>query len=216
MKLTSRARHAVSPSTSTSPSGSARIEPRRPVDLTVRPGGNRLGELLVAAGLATPEQVVAALTESQRTPRFLGECLLDNGLLTERDLTIVVARQRGLDLVDLREVTPSPAAVALLTEAQARDLMVIPLSARPEAAEVAVAIPVDGLPALLADVIGRPVRMRLAARSDVMRAIGNSYRALTGVASEVRAFESTHTSRPEAAGGETGTDDAPVVRVVQL
>jgi type IV pilus assembly protein PilB len=186
------------------------------VDLTVRPGGNRLGELLVAAGLATAEQVVAALTESQRTPRFLGECLLDNGLLNERDLTVVVARQRGLDLADLREVTPSPAAIALLTEAQARDLMVIPLSARPEAAEVAVAVPVEGLPALLADVIGRPVRMRIAARSDVMRAIGNSYRALTGVASEVRAFESTHTSRPEATAGETATDDAPVVRVVQL
>jgi type IV pilus assembly protein PilB len=218
MKLTSRARHAAAgPSTSPGPSGSARIEPRRPVDLTVRAGGNRLGELLVAAGLATSEQVVAALTESQRTPRFLGECLLDNGLLNERDLTVVVARQRGLDLVDLREAAPSPAALALLPEAHARDLMVLPLSARPEAAEVAVAIPVEGLPALLADVIGRPVRIRMATRSDVMRAIGNSYRALTGVASEVKAFESTHTAaRPEVAGGDAGTDDAPVVRVVQL
>src|SRR5262249_11880677 len=71
-------------------------------------------------------------------------------------------------------------------------------------------------PALLADVIGRPVRLRIAARSDVMRAIGNSYRALTGVAGEVRAFESTHTARQEVAGAETATDDAPVVRVVQL
>jgi type IV pilus assembly protein PilB len=216
MKLTSKARHAAGPGPVPSPAvRSPRVEPRVPVDITVRPGGNRLGELLVAHGLSTVDQIVAALTRSQHgEPRFLGEHLVDAGVLSERVLTEAVAHQRGLDLVDLREVQPAAAAVALLPEAQARDLLVIPLLARPEAVEVAVAVPIEGLSALLTDVFGRPVRMRVAARSDVLRAIGGSYRTLTGIASEVRAFESTHTLRPEVA--ESATDDAPVVRVVQL
>jgi type IV pilus assembly protein PilB len=216
MKLSPRARHAA---VGTAPvvGRSARVEPRPPVDLTVVPGGRRLGELLVAAGLSTVDQIAAALAQCQRSPQFIGEALLNAGVVNERDLTAVVARQRGLDLVDLRQVVPAAVATALVSEAQARELMIIPLSARPEAVEIAVAVPVEGLPAILADVIGRPVRLRLAARSEIMRAIGGSYRALTGLDSEVRAFESTHAQRPETAGAEPGgTDDAPVVRVVQL
>src|SRR5262249_37901364 len=154
-----------------------------------RPGGNRLGELLVTHGLATVDQVMAVLLESQRgAPRFLGERLVEAGVLSERGLTEGVGRQRGVDLVDPRGVGAAAAAVARLPPAQARDLMVIPLLARPEAVEVAVAVPVDGMSALLADVFGRPVRMRVAARSDILRAIGGSYRAVAGIASEVRAF----------------------------
>jgi type IV pilus assembly protein PilB len=194
-----------------------RVEPRTPADFTVRPGGNRLGELLVAHGLATVDQVVAALTESQRgEPRFLGDLLVEAGVLSERVLTEVVAHQRSLNLVDLRKVEPAAAAVGLIPEAQARELMVIPLIARPEAVDVAIAVPVEGLLALLTDVIGRPVRIHIAARSDILRAIGASYRTLGGIASEVRAFESTHSTRSKAVGVETATDDAPVVRVVQM
>jgi len=218
MKLSPRARHAATASASP-PAGSAspRIEPRIPVDLTVRPGGNRLGEVLVALGLATVDQVGAALAESQRgTPRFVGERLIEAGVLTERQLTETVARQRGLELVDLRQAVPSPAAIALVGEETARNLLLIPLSVRPEAVEVAVAVPVDGLPDLLTEVLHRPVRLRIASRSDILRAIGGSYRALSDVASEVRAFESTQPLRAEAVSADLTTDDAPVVRVVQL
>jgi type IV pilus assembly protein PilB len=193
------------------------LEPHRPTELSIRADGQRLGELLVQARLVTAAQVVTALTKSQRgTPRFLGEQLVEAGLLDERVLTSIVARQRGLDLVDLREVSPQPAATALMDEATARELVAIPLAVRGDEVEVAIALPFQGLPTLLQEALGRPVRMRLATRSDIQRAIGNSYRALSGIASQVHAFESTHTLRRDSAPMDDPSDNAPIVRVVQM
>ncbi|HEY7224363.1 MAG TPA: GspE/PulE family protein [Micromonosporaceae bacterium] len=213
MKLSSRNRGSAT----TPAEPGFRLQPRRPTDLAIHPDGARLGEQLVAERLATPDQVASALRTAQNgVPRFVGELLVEAGVLDERTLAAVVARQRGLDLVDLREVSPQPHATALLDEALARDLLAIPLSARPEAVEVAVAIPLPELAAALRDVINRPVRLRVAARSDILRAIGNSYRALSGIGSQVQAFESQHAVRREVSQAEVTAEDAPVVRVVQL
>jgi type IV pilus assembly protein PilB len=217
MKLTNRARHAAADQPPALPTTARGLQPSRPSDVSVKAGGKRLGEMLVDAGLATESQVVAALIESQKgVPRFVGERLIDAGVLDDRAVAEVVARQRALDLVDLRDVTPESQAIALLDEGTARDLIAIPLAVHKDAVEVAVAVPIERLPAMLREAIGRPVRMRVASRLDILRAIGNSYRALTGIGSEVRAFESQHTQRRDVAVTEAATDDAPVVRVVQL
>jgi type IV pilus assembly protein PilB len=215
VKLPGRGRTATAPA-GHEPSG-FHITPRRPTDVTIRPGGNRLGELLVQAGRVGEEQVLAALRAAQNgTPRFIGDLLVEAGALDDRTLAETVAGQRGLDVVDLREVTPHPQATVLLDEATARDLLCIPLSARPEAVEVAVAVPLPELADVLHDRINRPVRLRVAARSDILRAIGNSYRALSSVDAAISAFESTHTVRRDVTTADVTADDAPVVRVVQL
>jgi type IV pilus assembly protein PilB len=217
MKLTSASR--------TAPDDAARValidraQPRPPVDLQIQPGGVRLGELLVAAGMVTLDQMAAVLQAAMAgPPRFLGEYLIERGLVSEAALTATVGRQRGLHLVDLRDVQPQPSATSLLTEADARALLAIPLTVHDQFVEVAIAVPVDGLPAKLVALIGRPVLLSLATRSDILRAIGSSYRALAGVDSELRAFAAQYTIRPEAARTDAAAaaDDAPVVRVVQL
>jgi type IV pilus assembly protein PilB len=214
MKLTNRPRHAANPG---GPPPALRLAPRSPADLTIRPNGDRLGELLVQSGLTSADQMTSALEAARRgVPRFFGEYLIEAGLVNEAQLAIVTARQRGLDLVDLREVRAEPQATALLDEVVARDLIAIPLAARPEVVDVAVAVPVDGLSMLLREAIGRPVRLHVATRADVLRAIGHSYRALSGIDSHVRAFQAEHALPREATPIETGAEDAPVVRVVQL
>jgi len=190
-----------------------------PADLTVRPGGDRLGELLVDARLATVADVVAALETLRRdASRRLGQLLVDAGAVGERDLTVLVARQHGLDVVDLRDVTPEPAAVELLDEQGARELAALPLVVRGDEVEVAVAVPTGPVLDALRTRIGRPVRPRVAAAADIDRAIGNSYRALAGVGSRVRDFEARDVLRREATRLDTvaASDDAPVVQVVQL
>jgi type IV pilus assembly protein PilB len=191
----------------------------RPDDLTVQPGGVRLGEMLIDAKLATRGQVVAALTESQTgAGKRLGQLLIELGTLTERDLARMVAKQRSLDVVDLREVTPDPAAIGLMNEASARALIAIPLSVAGDEVTVAVAAPSDAALALLRDVIGRPLIVKVAAHSDIVRAIGNSYRALDGISSQVKTFEARDVLRRDAtrAGVVAANDEAPVVQVVQL
>ena len=69
----------------------------RPADLGVKPGGVRLGELLVDAGLATREQVVGRRSSQRSAARASGsgELLVERGALDERDLATRLARQHG-------------------------------------------------------------------------------------------------------------------------
>jgi type IV pilus assembly protein PilB len=202
----------------------ARAEPAPIADTTVLPGGDRLGERLVEAGLVTRAQVLAALTaHGEGTPRRLGQRLVAAGAVTERDVAWIVAQQRELETVDLSMVTPAPEATSLLDEHSARKLTAIPLAVyqddgRGEVVAVALADPDDATMRQLREAIDRPLRVMLATPSDVLRAIGNSYRALTGVSMQIRAFESQHVQRRETVRAETAaaTDDAPVVQVVHM
>jgi type IV pilus assembly protein PilB len=195
------------------------IQPGRASDLTVAPGGRRLGEMLVDAGLVQRGHVVAALAESQRgTPKLLGQRLVEMGVLDERDLAWMVARQLSLESVDLREATPDPEATRLLDEATARRLAAIPLAVVGETLVVAMALPTEAAVRSLYELTGRPLAIKVAAQSDIVRAIGNSYRALTGVSTQVKAFEAQHAQRRDPARTEVpvASDDAPVVQVVQM
>ena len=201
------------------PAPALTVQPSLPADLGVVPGGIRLGELLVDAGLATREHVVSALESAQRgSGKRVGDLLVELGSLDERALAHGLARQRALDVADLRQITPEPAAINLMTEAMARALTAIPLSINGDSVIVAVADPSETVVKSVLDAIGKPVTIRVATCPDIMRAIGNSYRALTGVSSQVKAFEARDTIRRETTRLETAaaSDEAPVVQVVHL
>ncbi|TNC29765.1 pilus assembly protein PilB [Amycolatopsis alkalitolerans] len=179
----------------------------------------RLGELLVEAKLATPEQVRAAVDEAQRSPgKRLGERLIELGVLDERDLAWVLARQYGLDVVDLRAVRPDAEATKLLSYNQASELTAIPLSVRDGTVVVAVADPAADVLARLQEAIGRPLALAVAPPSDIAFVIGAAYRALSGIRSRVKAFEARDMARKGAAATDavTASEDAPVVQVVHL
>ena len=119
--------------------------------------------------------------------------------------------------VDLRTVTPDRAAADLLGEAKARELCAIPLAVREDTVLVAVADPAAA-PALQ-DALGRPVTVAVAARADILATIARTYRALTGIEQQVRAFEARDSVRRDAVRADApaaANDDAPVVHVVSL
>jgi type IV pilus assembly protein PilB len=191
-----------------------------PADFEVREGGRRLGELIVDARLATPEQVVAALEEAQQgATKRLGRLLLDRGIITERDLTRMIAEQSSVQAVDLRSVTPDPEVAGLITADSARALSALPLSLDEDGAVlVAVADPNETTFASLRALLGRDLRITVAGQSDLLRAIDNTYRAITGVSSQVKLFEARDGLRRDTVRMDTpvASEDAPVVRVVQL
>jgi type IV pilus assembly protein PilB len=193
-------------------------EPIRPIDLHVQPGGARLGEMLVAANLATSEQVVSALGAMGTSGRSLGSQLIAEGSISERDLAETLARQQNLAVVDLRQIIPDPAAAALMTEAMARALGAIPLSADEDTVVVAVVDPSPAVLKSLQKVIGRPLTVNVATQSDITMAIGNSFRALASVNFQVEAFQTRDSqNRVESAlAPAVVSENAPVVQVVQL
>ncbi|HEX8093114.1 GspE/PulE family protein [Jatrophihabitans sp.] len=216
MKL--RARHQAEEPTPELPMSPSRAQ--APADVEVHAGGRRLGELIVDAGLATQAQVVVALEEAQQgATKRLGRLLLDRGIITERDLTRMIAEQSSVQAVDLRSVTPDPEVAGLITTDSARALTALPLSVEEDGTVlVAVADPNETTVASLRSLLGRDVRIAVAGQSDLLRAIDNTYRAITGVSSQVKLFEARDGLRRDAVRMETpaASEDAPVVRVVQL
>jgi type IV pilus assembly protein PilB len=189
-----------------------------PADLAVEAGGSRIGERLVDANLATIDQVVTALSQLVARGARLGRVLVDSGVLSDADLAQVLAAQHGLQVVDLRTVSPDPAAVELLSDLTARTLVAIPIAFEGDALVVAVADPTPAAVSRVEKAAGRPVLARIAPTADIMRVIGNSYRALTNVDSKVQAYEARDTLRRDTTRLETAVanDDAPVVQVVQM
>jgi type IV pilus assembly protein PilB len=214
-------KHRGNEAVATAPALVAPAQPAAPKvisDLSVNPGGQRLGELLLQTNLLGYEQLIEALQLLQvEGGQRLGRILVERGNLDERDLARTLAMQQSLDYVDLRQVTPDPEATALLDEETARALVAVPISLDLDRVVVAIADVGDDVLDKLAAAIHRPVTLAVAAPSDIMRAIGNSYRALSGIGAQVQAFEARDSLRKDAARIETviANDDAPVVQVVQ-
>jgi type IV pilus assembly protein PilB len=190
----------------------------RPVDVTVQDGGDRLGELLVEACLVGRGAVLAALEQKRKgSQQRLGRLLLDSGDISERDLTTVLARQSRMDVIDLRDVTPEPDALALITDAVAHRLKALPVAFEGNTVVLAVADGTEETTAGVREAIPHPVQLMLAAQSDLMRAIDTAYRALVGVENQVRVFEARDIVRRDTVRSEpdVASDDAPVVQVVQ-
>src|SRR3954451_19288219 len=80
----------------------------RPVDFGVRMGGSRLGERLVAAGLASQSDIESALHQLPSVlGARLGRLLVERGAISEFDLARTLADQHKLPMADLRRITPT-------------------------------------------------------------------------------------------------------------
>jgi type IV pilus assembly protein PilB len=181
------------------------------------PGSPKLGEMLVRKQFVTHAQLSEALLQQSASGKRLGTLLVELGILDERNLAATVADQLGLPLADLRRQAPEPEALALVPEALARSRRALPLRVTAAGIEIAVADPGPKIREELSAAAGRDVILLVAPVSDIERAIDSSYRALTGIESEVEAFQLVASSRHvEAVIQQSVTADAPVVKVVNL
>ena len=176
----------------------------------------RIGDMLVAQGTISEDQLQAALGEQRRSGRRLGEVLVAMGALGERDFLKTLAVQLGIPLVDLRSVTPEPDALSRMPESMVRSENVLPVSI--DEGELAIAIstePTDDLIARLRETAGIPIRVQLALSEDIERATNRAYDALGGIDQFLSAFSVDETSRSKSDAAADATDEnAPVVQVV--
>jgi len=100
----------------------------------------------------------------------------------------------------------------------ARALSAIPLSADDDGVVVGVADPTPSIVQSLREVLGGRVTVKVATQSDITMAIGQSYRALSGVGSQVKAFQVRDSQYKDENRAEpiVMSKDAPVVQVVRL
>jgi len=145
--------------------------------------GQRIGELLRAAGLVTEAQLDAALSEQSRTRRLLGEILIAHGVLSERELTQVLSNQLSVAWVSLAHVDLTDELMTLVPKDLAHKHDLIPVHFRigeqgQRILYVAISDPTHV--AAMEEVsrtTGMHVRPLIAPRSEIRRQIEVCYRA---------------------------------------
>jgi type IV pilus assembly protein PilB len=86
-----------------------------------------LGHILVDRELITPEQLRDAEEQQRSTGRSLGRVLVDQGMVTEKDLVAALATQIGLGFVDLTDTDVDPRAATMLAESLMRRHSLLPI-----------------------------------------------------------------------------------------
>jgi type IV pilus assembly protein PilB len=135
-----------------------------------------LGELIVRAGLLSSVQLDAALAAARASGRRLGDVLVEDELVDERELAQIVAQQEGLEFVDLGKHDLEHEALDLLSESSARRYLALPYKLEGTAVCVVIADPSDdaALDAVLGE-MERPVRFVVATRTEVEAALGEAF-----------------------------------------
>jgi type IV pilus assembly protein PilB len=185
----------------------------------VRPHtGRQLGDLLVADGVLSSEELQSALLSQGSSGRRLGAELVALGAIDDLELAKALASQFELPLADLSQTTASSEAIAALPEHIARDNVAIPLSIDNGILTVAVADPTSQVQHEIAQAVGRVVNFVVAPARDVRRAVDTSYRALSDVGRFVEAFKADTADRdvPDESAMNKAGADAPVVRIVDM
>jgi type IV pilus assembly protein PilB len=93
----------------------------------IPPRHKRIGEILVAKGLITPDQLACAMGKQKENGKPLGQTLLEQDLLSPEKLKAVLAEQAGIPHIWLRKGMVDPAVVRLLPKEKALHYKVIPM-----------------------------------------------------------------------------------------
>jgi len=188
------------------------------------PTGRRLGQLLLAEGVITAEQLNRALEEQTRSNDRLGAVLVRLGLLVDDQLADFLSRVHGIPLADLSKLTIDPEVVRLVPARIARRHEVVAIDRTGGSLTLATADP-QNLPALddVAFVSGLRVVPVVATSSAIRRAIEQCYEApdlvtMSGVeTSEIELLPGAEPEGPvDVVELKASADQPPVVRLVNV
>ncbi|HZQ80328.1 MAG TPA: ATPase, T2SS/T4P/T4SS family [Acidimicrobiia bacterium] len=173
--------------------------------------------MLLSEGLITQAQLDAALKAQAERGLPIGQLLIEDGAVTEAVLMGALARQLGLEFVDLAEYPIDRGAVALLPEAMARRLLALPITWADDRLVVAMADPgnvlaVDDLRA----VTGAEIQVAVATRTQLAEAIDRFHRLDAEVDEVAQIAAEELAEDDDAAVAREGVEDAPIVKFVNL
>jgi len=178
----------------------------------------QLGEILIAEGVLTEQQLMGAIDEQRERGQTLGRTLVELGMTSESQLVRALAQQVGMEFVDLSTYPVDQSAVALVPAVLCRRHNALPVSRDGDILKLAMANPSN---VVAVDDFRSASRMQvvpvLATHDDVVGAIDRFCRA----DSELDELQDELGEVGEADGDLSGPvssteDDAPIVRFVNL
>ncbi len=132
-----------------------------------------LGEMLVEQGVVTSDQLQQAEQHASQQGGSIAKALVELGLSSEDDLVRALAASLGMDFAEVDAQHVDPDAAKLLPLGHARELCALPVRfGDDDKVVVAVTDPKDhATVAALEEEIGLPIRLALAPRRTLLRAI---------------------------------------------
>jgi type IV pilus assembly protein PilB len=165
----------------------------------------------------TEAQLDAALAEQVHSGKPLGRLLIEQGTISEAELVRTLARQVGLEFVDLADRGVDGSVSSLVSESLARRYQAIPIGWEDGRLVVAMADPsnvfaVDDIRAIA----GAEVKTVVATATQIVETIEQFYR-VDGEVDEVMQAAADEQDEDETLAGLTEVvEDAPIVKFVNL
>jgi type IV pilus assembly protein PilB len=184
--------------------------------LDVTSDARHLGTMLIEEGVLTKEQLDQAIHAQQVSGLPLGRVLVEEGLIQESDLVKTLARQIGIEYVDLTEEPIDPAAVAAIPEYVLDRYTCLPVGFENEKLVVAMADPANVLAIDdLRAISGLDIIPKVATRSDLEEAIRRQARFDESVSDLAElAAEGSSAEIDDLTGLEVAAEEAPVVKLM--
>src|SRR5258705_8656710 len=195
-----------------------------------QPVNRRLGDLLVADGLLTAEQLKKALAEQKGSPEKLGSVLIRLNFVNEDQLIGFLSRQYGVPSITLGQLDIDPDVLKLVPAPIARKYEVIPVRRMGNSLALAMADPTNVF--ALDDIsfmTNLQVLPLVASQTAIKKAVDRNYESKTEAITSVLSDMQTDLANVEVAGedGEEGSkvdvfelkesaDEAPVVKLVNM
>ena len=194
-----------------------------------QPVNRRLGDLLVADGLLTADQLKKALAEQKGSPEKLGSVLIRLNFVNEDQLIGFLSRQYGVPSITLAQLDIDPEVLKLVPSPIARKYEVIPVRKMGNSLALAMADPTNVF--ALDDIsvmTNLQVLPLVASQTAIKKAIDRNYESKTEAISTVLSDMQTDLANVEVVEeGEEGTkvdvfelkesaDEAPVVKLVNM
>lgn len=147
----------------------------------------KIGEILVAAGLVTQEQVEEALASQEAgKKKKIGALLIEKGLVTEEQLLLALAAKFRMRFVNLEDVVPSQSVLDALSLNVVKRMQVFPVELHSDRLGVATSDPTDPF---IVDTLrfytNKRVDLVVATSGQIAKAIEKYYLASRGSVEEI-------------------------------
>ena len=186
---------------------------------------SRLGEILLKEGVITQHQLEKALEVQRASGGKLGSCLTKLGLITEDEITGVLARQYGVPAINLKHYEIDPEVIKLIPQDIALRYQLVPLSRVGSVLTVAATDPTN---VVAMDNIkfrtGLNVELVVASEAVITDAIARSYGGsealedlMRGLVEEDQEVElAAEEEELDATALEKAAEQAPIIKLVNM
>ena len=181
----------------------------------------RIGDVLVAAGAITEEQLQEGLAKQKETGRKLGNALVDLGFISNDMLITVLTTQLGIDYIELKGAKIEEKVIHMVPENMVTKYQAIPIEIDPDNPNILKVAMADPMDIMAMDDIGLVTNLQVEPMLASEECIKNAIDKYYGSAQAMEAAEAYRQEQQNVLGGgdeEEGNeeiDNSPIVLLVK-